>query len=1013
MKFKYIKTTKSIIFYALIVLFSISCQNPFTSGNTSENDLETGSLSIILSSDSSRTIVPSIDMTITTFSISGDGPGEANFSGLDIAGTAFTAENIVNGSWIITVDGKNESGTRIMSGSANVEIVSGINEIIIDLYPLTVEGSYNLNIIFPEGELNSGGISVISNFTPQGGNAVDLSFDLSYSGASCLQAFPAGYYLWSLQIEEFGQIRYLMPPEAVRIISNEQTDFTLDLTETILTPLPQVESPQFTPDAGTYTGSQTIELTCSTPDSTIRYSIDGSQPSNNKGTEYSGSPITVNSTTTIRAVAYNPDPGWTDSEITEAFIEIEGSCATPVFNPPPGIHFDPVSVSITSSTSGAIIMYTDDNTTLPSESVGTEFSSSIDINSGELTLMAIAMADVSGDTANEVSDLIAGVYKITGHVETPTVDKEEGIYNDIQYINLFCGTEGANIYYTIDNTAPDAQTGTLYQEGTPILVVKSSLLQAVAVKEEWADSPLLTLNYTLRCADPVLDTDATAVIGLETPLVSFSSVSPDVQFNYTLDGSTPSSTHGTAGMNATVSSGTILKVITVKDGWIDSNVISKEYISFSETITVPADNEEIIDTAPIINWEDLAGAFGYQIQIDTDGSFDINTLILTDNTLSLSEYQLDIQLGNNTRYYWHIRKKDSNNEWGDWSDTVSFIFLIYFTEIAGGGNHSLALKTDSTLWAAGSNNRGQLGTGDNVKRNTFTQVLTGVSDAACGSSHSLALKTDGTLWAAGYNLDGQLGTGDNLDENNFTQVLSGVSQIACGEYHSLALKSDGTLWGTGYNYSGQLGTGDNLNKKVFTQVLTDVIKIAGGESHSLALKSDGTLWSTGYNERGQLGTGNFSSRNTFTQVLSSVIDVACGGYHSLILKDNETLWTTGENGDGQLGTENQLDRNTFTQVLTGISQIACGAQHSLAIKTDGSLWVTGSYYRGQLGIGDSGSSLDIFTHVLSDAGKLSGGNEHSLLIKTDGTLWTTGRNLNGQLGLGDYNDRDIFTQIIE
>jgi len=42
--------------------------------------------------------------------------------------------------------------------------------------------------------------------------------------------------------------------------------------------------------------------------------------------------------------------------------------------------------------------------------------------------------------------------------------------------------------------------------------------------------------------------------------------------------------------------------------------------------------------------------------------------------------------------------------------------------IAGGGAHTVALKTDSTLWACGSNNQGQLGTGDTNTRNTPTKI---------------------------------------------------------------------------------------------------------------------------------------------------------------------------------------------------------------------------------------------------------------------------------------------------
>jgi alpha-tubulin suppressor-like RCC1 family protein len=69
-----------------------------------------------------------------------------------------------------------------------------------------------------------------------------------------------------------------------------------------------------------------------------------------------------------------------------------------------------------------------------------------------------------------------------------------------------------------------------------------------------------------------------------------------------------------------------------------------------------------------------------------------------------------------------------------------------------------------------------------------------------GNQHSLATKTDGTLWAWGRNQAGELG------QNNRTQFSSPVqipgttwSSISSGEIHSLAKKTDNTLWSWGRN----------------------------------------------------------------------------------------------------------------------------------------------------------------------------------------------------------------------
>ena len=52
-------------------------------------------------------------------------------------------------------------------------------------------------------------------------------------------------------------------------------------------------------------------------------------------------------------------------------------------------------------------------------------------------------------------------------------------------------------------------------------------------------------------------------------------------------------------------------------------------------------------------------------------------------------------------------------------------------------------------------------------------VHTGAQAIAAGYYHSMALKTDGTVWATGYNGWGQLGDGTTSGKRNFVNVLSG------------------------------------------------------------------------------------------------------------------------------------------------------------------------------------------------------------------------------------------------
>ena len=52
-------------------------------------------------------------------------------------------------------------------------------------------------------------------------------------------------------------------------------------------------------------------------------------------------------------------------------------------------------------------------------------------------------------------------------------------------------------------------------------------------------------------------------------------------------------------------------------------------------------------------------------------------------------------------------------------------------------------------------------------------VHAGAQAIAAGAYHSMALKTDGTVWATGWNRYGRLGDGTTSDKRSFVQVLSG------------------------------------------------------------------------------------------------------------------------------------------------------------------------------------------------------------------------------------------------
>ncbi|MFI6294720.1 RCC1 domain-containing protein [Nonomuraea sp. NPDC050790] len=215
--------------------------------------------------------------------------------------------------------------------------------------------------------------------------------------------------------------------------------------------------------------------------------------------------------------------------------------------------------------------------------------------------------------------------------------------------------------------------------------------------------------------------------------------------------------------------------------------------------------------------------------------------------------------------------------------------LTFMSQIATGNAHSLFLGFGN-VYATGSNSVGQLGDGTTTTRlrpvSTVTPAglpLGGFTQIAAGGfGHSMALRSDGTVWTWGNNEKGQLGDGTTVNRLTPVRVngLNGVVRIAAGLSHSLALRDDGSVWTWGENQMGQLGDGTAVNRSTPVRVsgLSGVTRIDGGGAMSMAARADGTAWTWGYNFSGELGDGTTVNRSTPVQVpgLSGVVEVAAG-----------------------------------------------------------------------------------------------------------------------------------------
>ena len=347
--------------------------------------------------------------------------------------------------------------------------------------------------------------------------------------------------------------------------------------------------------------------------------------------------------------------------------------------------------------------------------------------------------------------------------------------------------------------------------------------------------------------------------------------------------------------------------------------------------------------------------------------------------------------------------------------------------IAVGSSYTIALRSDGTVWAWGSNWFGQLGDGTTTDRHTPVQVpnLNNATAIAAGSSsaHTLALFDDGTVQAWGNNEFGQLGDGTTTNRHAPVKVpnLNDIIDIATGSHRTIALHNDGTVWAWGRR-SGQLGDGTTISSFVPVQVqnLKNITAIAAGFEHTVALHNDGTVWAWGWNCCGQLGDGTTVKRPVPVQVpnLNDITAIAADAYHTIALRNDGTVWAWGANCFGQLGDGTGgwgISRYTPVQVqnLNNVTAIATGYHHTVALRSDGTVWAWGTNWFGQLGDGTTTARYTP-TQVknLSNVTAISAGDNHTVALRNDGTVWAWGGNQVGQLGDGTTSHWDDDNNIM-
>lgn len=219
-----------------------------------------------------------------------------------------------------------------------------------------------------------------------------------------------------------------------------------------------------------------------------------------------------------------------------------------------------------------------------------------------------------------------------------------------------------------------------------------------------------------------------------------------------------------------------------------------------------------------------------------------------------------------------------------------------------GGKHTVGLKADGTVVAAGSNEYGQCNVQD------WTNIVAITAD----SKHTVGLRADGTVVAVGettipyydYN---------RCDVGSWENIIA----ISVNEHQTLGLRVDGTVITTGSSNWDQDDIAD----------WTDIVAISAANWNVLGLKADGTAVAAGINTWGQCNVSQWTD----------LVAISGGFRHTVGLKADGTLVTVGSNKDNFANYCGQCDVQDWTDIV----YIDTGWYVTVGLRSDGTVVMTG------------------------------------------------------------------------
>ena len=610
--------------------------SPVTNGAYTINAQGTSSISVSLGS------VEHVDGIANT----GTAPAGG---GLDTEGYAYSATLLgASLNWGGSTFTLGAAGIADAVSSTTIALPAG-NDSTLNILATSVNGAQlaqTFVVTYTDGTTSTFKQSLSDWFYPQtfAGESQALKMAYRITPAGATSAGPVYLYGYSFALNSAKTVQSLTLPTNRNVVV-----LAVDVSPTGSgTPPTPAASPTLTPAPGSYTSTQSVTLTDTTPGAVIYYTTNGAAPSVNS-TQYSpGTPVAISSTTTLEAIAVAS--GYSNSAASGGTYTIGSQGTTPVSVALATVDVDAIANTGTAPAAGGL-------DTDGYAYSATLLGASLNWGGSTFTLGAAGIADAVSSTtialpagndstlnilATAVNGAQTGQSFVVTYTDGTTSTFKQNL-SDWFYPQNFAGeSQALKMAYRI---APSGATsaGPVYLYGYSFALNSAKTVQSLTLPTN-RNVVVLAVDVSPTGSAPPLTPAASPTLSpppgsyTSTQSVTLADTTPGAVIYYTTNGTAPtlSSAQYSPGTPVSISSTTTLEAIAVASGYSNSAASGGTYTIGSQGSTPISVVLAAVDVDGIANTGTAPAAGG----LDTEGYAYSATLLGTSLSWGGSSFAL-------------------------------------------------------------------------------------------------------------------------------------------------------------------------------------------------------------------------------------------------------------------------------------------------------------------------------------------------------------------------------------